>query len=107
MPHVWPSDTDFALWELDVLDRDCPACGRMMHICDHRYRHFFGSSVPKCEAEGFLGVWANSLPGLSCRFDSQTVSGDGIVIHPLGPDRTRTVASVTIDIVLSPGVEVT
>ena len=27
------------LWELDVLDRDCPACGRRMYICDHRYRH--------------------------------------------------------------------
>ena len=46
MPHVWPSDTDFALWELDVLDRDCPACGRMMHICDHRYRHFFTLDGP-------------------------------------------------------------
>ena len=40
MPYDWPEDTDFALWELDVLDRDCPACGRMMHICDHRYRRF-------------------------------------------------------------------
>ena len=38
MPYKWPADTDFALWELDVLDRTCPACGRMMHICDHRYR---------------------------------------------------------------------
>jgi hypothetical protein len=36
--YRWPEDTDFALWELDVLDRDCPVCGRMMHICDHRYR---------------------------------------------------------------------
>ena len=40
MPYDWPEDTDFALWELDVLDRICPACGRMMHICDHRYRRF-------------------------------------------------------------------
>lgn len=39
MPYQWPADTDFALWELDVLDRDCPFCGRMMHVCDHRYRH--------------------------------------------------------------------
>ena len=38
MPYAWPEDTDFALWELDVLDRDCPACGRMMYVCDHRYR---------------------------------------------------------------------
>ena len=28
MPYNWPADTDFALWELDVLDRACPACGR-------------------------------------------------------------------------------
>jgi hypothetical protein len=40
MPYDWPKDTDFAVWELDVLDRDCPACGRMMHVCDHRYRRF-------------------------------------------------------------------
>jgi hypothetical protein len=38
MPYAWPKDTDFALWELDVLNRDCPVCGRMMYICDHRYR---------------------------------------------------------------------
>jgi hypothetical protein len=38
MPYKWPADTDYALWELDVLDRACPVCGRMMHICDHRYR---------------------------------------------------------------------
>jgi hypothetical protein len=38
MPYRWPADTDFALWELDVLDRACPVCGRKMYICDHRYR---------------------------------------------------------------------
>ncbi len=40
MPYKWPADTDFAPWELDVIDRDCPSCGRMMHVCDHRYRRF-------------------------------------------------------------------
>jgi hypothetical protein len=40
MAYRWPVDTDFALCELDVLDRNCPVCGRMMHICDHRYRRF-------------------------------------------------------------------
>jgi hypothetical protein len=39
MPYHWPVDTDFAMLELDVLDRDCPVCGHMMYICDHRYRH--------------------------------------------------------------------
>jgi hypothetical protein len=40
MAYRWPEDTDFALWELDVLERGCPACGRRMYICDHRYRRF-------------------------------------------------------------------
>src|SRR3954454_5476573 len=40
MAYRWPQDTDFSLWELDVLDRNCPACGRMMHVSDHRYRRF-------------------------------------------------------------------
>ena len=40
MPYDWPEETDFAYWELDVTDRACPACGRMMHVCDHRYRRF-------------------------------------------------------------------
>jgi hypothetical protein len=39
MAYQWPADTDFALWELAVLDRDCPVCGRRMYICDHRGRH--------------------------------------------------------------------
>jgi hypothetical protein len=40
MAYRWPADTDFSLWELDVLDRDCAVCGRRMYICDHRYRRF-------------------------------------------------------------------
>jgi hypothetical protein len=40
MAYHWPADTDFAHWELEVLDRNCPVCGRRMHICDHRYRRF-------------------------------------------------------------------
>jgi hypothetical protein len=46
MPHHWQEDTDFALWELDVLDRDCPHCGHRMYICDHRHRHFFTLDSP-------------------------------------------------------------
>ena len=40
MPYRWPVDTDFAMWELDVLDRDCPVCGHRMHVSDHKSRHF-------------------------------------------------------------------
>jgi len=38
MPYAWSEDTNFALWELEVLDRTCAVCGRMMYVCDHRYR---------------------------------------------------------------------
>ena len=38
MPYQWPADTDFAEWELDVVDRACSVCGRTMYVCDHRYR---------------------------------------------------------------------
>ena len=38
MAFTWPKDLEFTPWELDVIDRDCPFCGRMMHICDHRER---------------------------------------------------------------------
>src|SRR3954454_21694359 len=40
MHYDCPEATDFALWELDVLERNCPTCGRRMHVCDHRYRRF-------------------------------------------------------------------
>jgi hypothetical protein len=40
MPYTWPEDTDFASWELNVFDRGCLVCGKMMHVCDHRYRRF-------------------------------------------------------------------
>src|SRR5437764_13108394 len=46
MAYRWPADTDFALWELDVLDRNCPVCGRRMHICDHRYRRLHTLDAP-------------------------------------------------------------
>lgn len=46
MPYTWPADTDFAWWELDVLDRDCSVCGRKMYICDHRYRRFHSLEGP-------------------------------------------------------------
>ena len=34
MPSKWPADTDHALWELDVLNRACPAWGRTMYTLD-------------------------------------------------------------------------
>lgn len=46
MPYAWPEDTDFAPWELDVLDRACPVCGRMMYVCDHRYHRFYTLEGP-------------------------------------------------------------
>jgi hypothetical protein len=70
MPYTWPKDTDFAQWELDVLDRDCSVCGRRMYICDHRYRHFHTLEGPvelicklnHCPDPGCPGHWQTKSP---------------------------------------------
>lgn len=69
MPYPWPKDTDFALWELDVLNRDCSFCGRRMHICDHRYRHFH-----TLEGAVELNCKLNHCPDLACPGHCRTVS---------------------------------
>jgi hypothetical protein len=69
MPYHWPADTDFALLELDVLDRDCPSCGRLMHICDHRYRHFHSLDGPV-----ELVCKLNHCPDIACQGHAKTKS---------------------------------
>lgn len=69
MAYQWPADTDFSLWELDVLDRNCPACGRMMHICDHRYRRFHTLDGPVQ-----LICKLNHCPDLACPGHAKTKS---------------------------------
>jgi hypothetical protein len=69
MAYQWPADTDFSLWELDVLDRNCPVCGRMMHICDHRYRRFHTSDGPMQ-----LICKLNHCPDLTCPGHAKTKS---------------------------------
>src|SRR2546423_1574722 len=64
-----------------------------------------GSSVLKCEAVGFLGIWPCCLPSLSFWFGPRRSLGR----HPdrlPRPRRTDTVASVTIEVDLPPGVEI-
>ncbi len=46
MAFTWPKDLEFTPWDLDVLERDCPSCGRMMHICDHRQRRLYTLDGP-------------------------------------------------------------
>src|SRR5512142_1431729 len=69
MAYQWPADTDFSLWELDVLDRNCPVCGRMMHICDHRYRRFHTLDGPVQ-----LICKLNHCPNLACPGHAKTKS---------------------------------
>ena len=69
MPYKWPSDTDFALRELDFLDRACPTCGRMMHICDHRYRR-----IHTLEGPVQLVCKLNHCPDPDCPGHAQTKS---------------------------------
>jgi hypothetical protein len=46
MPYRWPDDTDFALWDLEVQERSCPVCQRLMHVCDHRDHRIFTLDGP-------------------------------------------------------------
>ena len=69
MPYAWPDDTDFAIWELDVLDRDCTVCGRRMHICDHRYRR-----VHTLEGPVQLVCKLNHCPDPNCPGHARTKS---------------------------------
>ena len=69
MPYHWPADTDFAVWELDVLDRDCPVCGRMMYVCDHRRRY-----VHTLEGPVELVCKLNHCPDRGCAGHAKTKS---------------------------------
>src|SRR5512135_1697935 len=46
MPYRWPDDTDFAPWELEVQERACLDCGRLMHVCDYRDHRIFTLDGP-------------------------------------------------------------
>lgn len=41
MPHHWPAELSLGRWDLNVVDRACQACGRKMHVCDHRRRPIY------------------------------------------------------------------
>ena len=69
MPYRWPEDTDFALWELDVLDRACSVCGRTMYVCDHRHHHIFCLDGPV-----HLVCKLNHCPDPACPGHSKTKS---------------------------------
>jgi hypothetical protein len=69
MPYRWPADTDFALLELDVLDRDCPVCGHRMYVCDHRYRH-----IHTLEGPVELVCKLNHCPDPRCPGHTKTIS---------------------------------
>ena len=85
MPYTWPTDTDFALWELDVLDPDCSVCGRRMYICDHRYRRFHTLQGPVA-----LLCRLDHCPDPRCPGHARTKSPETeITLAPLR-DRLRT-----------------
>jgi len=69
MPYAWPDDTDLAQWELDVLDRGCPACGRLVHVCGHRYHR-----VHTLKELVKLVCKLNHCPDLNCPGHAKTKS---------------------------------
>jgi hypothetical protein len=69
MAFIWSKDLEFTPWELDVIDRDCPSCGRMMHICDHRERRLYTLDGPV-----ELICKLNHCPDLTCPGHARTRS---------------------------------
>jgi hypothetical protein len=69
MPYHWPADTDFALWELDVVERGCSFCGHLMYICDHRYRR-----IHTLDGPAQLVCKLNHCPDPRCPGHSKTKS---------------------------------
>jgi hypothetical protein len=69
MPYNWSQDSDPALLELEVLQRNCPACGRMMHVCAHRHRRFHTLTGPV-----ELVCKLDRCPDLACPGHTQTKS---------------------------------
>ena len=69
MPYQWPADTDFAQWELAVVDRACAVCGHKMYICDHRYRR-----LHTLEGPVELVCKLNHCPERNCPGHSRTKS---------------------------------
>jgi len=79
MAYRWPAGTTFKRIDLDVQDRSCPACGRDMHVCDHRSHHLWTLQGPtqvvnrlvrcpdaSCESRGCTfspeAAWSISMP---------------------------------------------
>ena len=69
MPYQGPAETDFASWELDVVDRECAMCRRKMYICDHRYRR-----LHTLEGPVELVCKLNHCPERNCSGHSRTKS---------------------------------
>ena len=69
MPYQWPAETDFASWDLDVVDRECAICRRKMYICDHRYRR-----LHTLEGPVELVCKLNHCPERNCPGHSRTKS---------------------------------
>ena len=57
MPYHWPADTDFALWELDVLDRDLSGLWT-----DDAHLRSPLSPLPYPRRPGAIDLQAQSLP---------------------------------------------
>src|SRR3954452_21719712 len=94
MSYQWPADTDFALWELDVLDRDCPVCGRMMYICDHRSRRLHTLDGP---VELICKLNHCPDPGGPCHAKPKSRELEVPIPPPTGPSAGTSSAGSDID----------
>ena len=74
MPRVWPADTVFRPVELEVEDRQCPRCGRRMHICDHRHHRIYSFQGPLHLVSRLVRCPEGACPGHHCTVSPEVES---------------------------------
>jgi hypothetical protein len=67
--YSWPKETSFKRLELVTENRDCPTCGRFMHICDHRHHPIYTLGGPVDIVSKLV-----HCPDTACTGHSTTVS---------------------------------
>jgi len=71
MAYRWPAGTTFKRLDLDVQDRSCPACGRAMHVCDHRYHHLWTWQGPTQVVNRLVRCPDTSCESRGCTFSPE------------------------------------
>src|SRR5229473_2141622 len=86
MAYRWPAGTTFKRIDLDVQDRSCPACGRDMHVCDHRQHYPWALQGPTQVVNRLVRCPDASCESRGCTFSPEAESSISMPRWCLGWD---------------------